>query len=253
MSTWSATGKDVSDVCGNIFEPLTQKRYIEGNDAFPDGRKSLFYTSRFPVSVEQEVRKHLLYGLLITRPKQQANMETHQWGFRLQPDSKLRGGGGVTTFHLLRLSFISVQSGLCVFIRLSVCVFVIRVHSDNSNQCIMCFIWLMYLSITGCTHFESLLLCCLSVWMCVDLDECVEMQHRCQQRCINTFGSFMCGCDDGYQLAHDQTSCAGACLAVCVSVKVICVKEFFYIIVHISRCGWVLAACSCNRLCVRLC
>ncbi|KAM8763413.1 uncharacterized protein AB9X84_007807 [Acanthopagrus schlegelii] len=42
---------------------------------------------------------------------------------------------------------------------------------------------------------------------CRDLDECVEGQHQCQQRCINTFGSFQCSCDDGYQPARDQTSC----------------------------------------------
>ncbi|KAM6950214.1 EGF-like and EMI domain-containing protein 1 [Lycodopsis pacificus] len=40
-----------------------------------------------------------------------------------------------------------------------------------------------------------------------DLDECVEGQHPCQQRCVNTFGSFKCSCDAGYQPAHDQTSC----------------------------------------------
>ncbi|XP_023257442.1 uncharacterized protein LOC111651664 [Seriola lalandi dorsalis] len=42
---------------------------------------------------------------------------------------------------------------------------------------------------------------------CRDLDECVEVQHQCQQRCINTFGSFKCSCDEGYQPGHDQTSC----------------------------------------------
>ncbi|KAI9518952.1 hypothetical protein NQZ68_033435 [Dissostichus eleginoides] len=42
---------------------------------------------------------------------------------------------------------------------------------------------------------------------CRDLDECVEGQYRCRQRCINTFGSFKCSCDDGYQSADDQTSC----------------------------------------------
>ncbi|XP_029987071.1 latent-transforming growth factor beta-binding protein 4 [Sphaeramia orbicularis] len=40
---------------------------------------------------------------------------------------------------------------------------------------------------------------------CRDFDECVEGQPRCQQRCINTFGSFKCACDDGYQPAPNQT------------------------------------------------
>lgn len=63
------------------------------------------------------------------------------------------------------------------------------------------------------------------VCMCVDLDECVEGQHQCQQRCINTFGSFKCGCDDGFQPAHDQTSCTGVCLFAFVSVYVIHIYE----------------------------
>ncbi|XP_074523241.1 uncharacterized protein LOC141788253 [Halichoeres trimaculatus] len=42
---------------------------------------------------------------------------------------------------------------------------------------------------------------------CRDVDECVEEQHQCQQRCDNTFGSFKCSCDDGYQQAQDQISC----------------------------------------------
>ncbi|KAG7483184.1 fibulin-2-like isoform X2 [Solea senegalensis] len=43
---------------------------------------------------------------------------------------------------------------------------------------------------------------------CRDVDECVEQrQHRCQHRCINTFGSFVCSCDGGYRPNHDHTSC----------------------------------------------
>lgn len=57
---------------------------------------------------------------------------------------------------------------------------------------------------------------CCGACSCVDLDECVEGQHQCQQRCINTFGSFKCGCDDGYHPAHDWTSCTGVCGCVCI-------------------------------------
>lgn len=56
--------------------------------------------------------------------------------------------------------------------------------------------------------------------LCVDFDECAEGRHRCQQRCVNTFGSFKCGCDDGYQQAHDQTSCTGVWLCVFIHVSV---------------------------------
>ncbi|XP_017159479.1 latent-transforming growth factor beta-binding protein 2 isoform X2 [Poecilia reticulata] len=40
-----------------------------------------------------------------------------------------------------------------------------------------------------------------------NLDECAEGQHQCQQSCINTFGSFRCGCHVGYQPTTDQASC----------------------------------------------
>ncbi|XP_027871036.1 hemicentin-2 isoform X2 [Xiphophorus couchianus] len=43
--------------------------------------------------------------------------------------------------------------------------------------------------------------------ICQDLDECAEGQHQCQQSCINTFGSFRCGCHVGYQPTPDQASC----------------------------------------------
>lgn len=119
----------------------------------------------------------------------------------------------------------------------------------HSNQCKTC-VCVLSLYVTGV------------VYMCVDLDECVEGQHQCQQRCINTFGSFQCSCVDGYQPAHDQTSCTG--VYVCAwssvitsqSVNVFNIYEqsvFVYVIHHLSRCGRVPAACSCNRLRVRLC
>uniref|UniRef100_A0A3B5MMD0 EGF-like domain-containing protein n=1 Tax=Xiphophorus couchianus TaxID=32473 RepID=A0A3B5MMD0_9TELE len=43
----------------------------------------------------------------------------------------------------------------------------------------------------------------LSQW----LQPCAEGQHQCQQSCINTFGSFRCGCHVGYQPTPDQASC----------------------------------------------
>ncbi|KAM4603448.1 EGF-containing fibulin-like extracellular matrix protein 1 isoform 1-T3 [Polymixia lowei] len=41
---------------------------------------------------------------------------------------------------------------------------------------------------------------------CRDVNEC-ETSNPCQQRCYNTVGSFMCQCEQGYQLASDQISC----------------------------------------------
>jgi len=39
-----------------------------------------------------------------------------------------------------------------------------------------------------------------------DVDEC-STANRCQQRCVNTVGSFTCACHDGFQLQDDGHSC----------------------------------------------
>jgi len=55
---------------------------------------------------------------------------------------------------------------------------------------------------------------CAGLFMClsvvfIDLDECVEELHRCQQVCENTLGSYRCSCSPGFQLSPDRTSCSG--------------------------------------------
>ncbi|XP_036384495.1 bone morphogenetic protein 1-like isoform X1 [Megalops cyprinoides] len=46
-----------------------------------------------------------------------------------------------------------------------------------------------------------------------EMDECSKPDNgRCEQRCINTLGSYRCACDPGYELASDRRSCeAAAC------------------------------------------
>jgi len=46
------------------------------------------------------------------------------------------------------------------------------------------------------------------VFMTIDVDECLR-PGMCQHSCRNTWGSFQCMCDDGYQLAVDGRSCDG--------------------------------------------
>ncbi|XP_071002689.1 uncharacterized protein [Oncorhynchus clarkii lewisi] len=50
---------------------------------------------------------------------------------------------------------------------------------------------------------------------CRDVDECVEgqQQQRCQQTCVNTFGSFRCSCPYGHTLAGDGRACVAECPA----------------------------------------
>ena len=42
----------------------------------------------------------------------------------------------------------------------------------------------------------------------VDTNECDTGIHDCQQYCNNTIGSYMCYCDDGYELT-DIYNCDG--------------------------------------------
>ena len=43
----------------------------------------------------------------------------------------------------------------------------------------------------------------------VDRDECLEETALCSQKCFNTFGSYRCGCNEGYALYSDQRTCTG--------------------------------------------
>ena len=42
-----------------------------------------------------------------------------------------------------------------------------------------------------------------------DIDECLEDLADCTQLCDNTQGSFLCTCEEGYQLAADNFTCNG--------------------------------------------
>ncbi|VDK53398.1 unnamed protein product, partial [Dibothriocephalus latus] len=52
----------------------------------------------------------------------------------------------------------------------------------------------------------------------LDVDECREQPNSCDQRCINTFGSFKCECDPGFNLdRHDNLTCIrDKCFDTCV-------------------------------------
>ena len=43
----------------------------------------------------------------------------------------------------------------------------------------------------------------------VDIDECVEGVNKCEQKCINTIGSYYCDCITGYRLRTNQRKCKG--------------------------------------------
>lgn len=148
---------------------------------------------------------------LIRGQNSKQNMEKQQWGVRFQLDSERQGRW--TPFISCSFSFISVQPWLSVFVTLTaVCVLLLSLRPLKPvlDMCLCCDLCMSIMII--CTH--------------VDLDECVQGQHPCQQRCVNTFGSFKCSCDDGYRPAHDQTSCTGVCACVPVYVMYVDAQSF---------------------------
>ena len=52
-----------------------------------------------------------------------------------------------------------------------------------------------------CISDEILFIC----FFYSDINECEE--HRCEQICVNLDGSFLCDCNEDFQLADDKVSC----------------------------------------------
>ena len=49
----------------------------------------------------------------------------------------------------------------------------------------------------------------------IDIDECAnDTMNNCEQRCINTQGSFLCACGTGYELNNDGMTCSGTFTAI---------------------------------------
>ena len=41
----------------------------------------------------------------------------------------------------------------------------------------------------------------------VDEDECQNSNGGCQEKCVNTVGSYICSCREGFELQNDKHSC----------------------------------------------
>ena len=51
------------------------------------------------------------------------------------------------------------------------------------------------------------------LWFSTDVNECTT-ENPCVQTCVNTYGSFICRCDPGYELEDDGVHCSGNGLGV---------------------------------------
>jgi len=43
----------------------------------------------------------------------------------------------------------------------------------------------------------------------LDTNECSTVTHGCEQKCVNTDGSYHCECQSGYELRRDKRTCKG--------------------------------------------
>lgn len=82
-----------------------------------------------------------------------------------------------------------------------------RFHSHNCNQALCA-----WPCVNGGTCLRPDQCACPLGWtghQCqTDVDECAE-RRPCAQDCVNTAGSYQCGCRDGFRLAGDGQSCQG--------------------------------------------
>ena len=67
------------------------------------------------------------------------------------------------------------------------------------------------------------LVCFLYASFLLDIDECSVNKGGCQHNCINTPGSLVCKCDDGYYLDADKKSCQGK------DASTLFVSSFFFL------------------------
>ena len=73
------------------------------------------------------------------------------------------------------------------------------------------------------TLLKMYLVCFLSASFLLDIDECSVNKGGCQHNCVNTPGSLVCKCDDGYYLDADKKSCQGK------DASTLFVSSFFFL------------------------
>jgi hypothetical protein len=67
----------------------------------------------------------------------------------------------------------------------------------------------------------------------IDVNECSEKVSGCQQRCINTLGSYYCQCNRGFTLHSNKKSCSGEFNTFSVSYTCLYSSYTIYIYTYI--------------------
>ncbi len=74
----------------------------------------------------------------------------------------------------------------------------------------------------------------MSLSLYTDMNECALGNGGCDHQCVNTGGSFSCGCRPGYKLQADSHSCRLEGVCVCVLEEVYCLYHSLYYILTAS-------------------
>ena len=74
----------------------------------------------------------------------------------------------------------------------------LKVSLAADNQLLSCIDTLVYMCISLLFPMD----------VCLDIDECMDEDHGCNQTCVNTPGSYYCNCDSGFQPVN-ATECEG--------------------------------------------
>ena len=68
--------------------------------------------------------------------------------------------------------------------------------------------------------------------MCPDINECLTA-NDCQQECVNTEGNYKCGCNQGFTLNTDNTSCDGISA---LNIRPVMRDHMNYVYLYIDSC-----------------
>lgn len=88
---------------------------------------------------------------------------------------------------------------------------------------------------------------------CPEMDECSRPNNGgCEQRCVNTLGSYKCACDPGYELASDKRRCEGECALKPAPKNLPRAPRGVPEPAEVTGAGWSLPAAACGGFLTKL-
>ena len=69
----------------------------------------------------------------------------------------------------------------------------------------------------------------------IEINECTESTHRCEQICRNKMGSYNCSCNVGYTLANDRHGCTSKTTPIGISTII-----YYFTMQTLMNVHWIL-------------